>query len=48
MTKEEKIKKVYKRFWNQLPKEAQEQSLINNGFIDQRFIGNEYGRLTNL
>ena len=48
MTKEEKIKKSYKRFWVQLQDEAQEEALRNNGFIANRFIGNEYGRLTNL
>ncbi|MFV0197089.1 hypothetical protein OBK01_02565 [Empedobacter falsenii] len=39
---------AYKRFWIQLPEEAKEQALQNNGYIDHRFIGNEYGRLTNL
>lgn len=48
MKKEAAIKNAYKRFWIQLPEEAKEQALENNGYIDHQFIGNEYGRLTNL
>lgn len=45
MTKEEVIKESYLEYWEQLPKEAQEQALTNNGFIHPKYLVNEKGTL---